>query len=120
MENGAASGDFVVTVTLPSSIVPGTFHPQIDCSDGTSTSVTLRVTQMPSGGGAQTGDGTTSTTTNTGLAVGGLVAHRGRRRRWGHRAAAAIGNRPDGRCHRPRRAAATPGSPAPRSTLDQL
>ena len=28
---------------------------------------------MPSGGGAETGDGTTSTTTNTGLAVGGLV-----------------------------------------------
>ena len=73
MENGAASGDFVVTVTLPNSIVPGTFHPRIDCSDGTSTSVTLHVTQMPSGGGAETGVGTTSTTTNTGLAVGGLV-----------------------------------------------
>jgi hypothetical protein len=75
MGNGAASGDFVVTVTLPSNIVPGTYHPEIDCSDGTSTSVTLHVTQLPSGGGAETGDGTTSTTTttNTGLAVGGLV-----------------------------------------------
>jgi len=73
MGNGAASGDFVVTVTLPSNIVPGTYHPEIDCSDGTSTSVTLHVTQLPSGGGAETGDGTTTTTTNTGLAVGGLV-----------------------------------------------
>lgn len=73
MENGAASGDFVITVTLPISIVPGTYHPQIDCSDGTSTSVTLHVTRLPRGGGAETGDGTTSTTTNTGLAVGGLA-----------------------------------------------
>ena len=73
MENGAASGDFIITVTLPTSIVPGTFHPEIDCSDGTSTSVTLHVMRLPRGGGAQTGEGTTSTTTNTGLAVGGLA-----------------------------------------------
>jgi hypothetical protein len=73
MQNGAANGDFVITVTLPATIRPGTYHPDIDCSDGTSTSVTLHVTQMPSGGGAQTGDGATSTTTNTGLAAGGIV-----------------------------------------------
>jgi hypothetical protein len=72
MQSGAASGDFVITVTLPASILPGTYHPDIDCSDGTSTNVALHVTQLPRGG-AQTGDGTTSTTTNNGLAAGGLV-----------------------------------------------
>jgi hypothetical protein len=73
MEAGSADGDFVITVTLPSGIAPGTYRPDIDCSDGTSTTATLTVSTMPAGGGAQTGDGTTSTTTNTGLATGGLV-----------------------------------------------
>ncbi len=73
MEAGSADGDFVITVTLPSGIAPGTYRPDIDCSDGTSTTATLMVSTMPAGGGAQTGDGTTSTTTNTGLATGGLV-----------------------------------------------
>ena len=73
MQPGVANGDFVITVTLPQNIQPATYHPDIDCSDGTSTSVTLHVTQMPSSGGAETGDGTTSTATNTGLAAGGLV-----------------------------------------------
>jgi len=64
---------FTVTVTLPSSTQPGTYNPDIDCSDGSSAVATLHVTAMPSGGGAQTGDGTTSTTTNTGLSAGGLA-----------------------------------------------
>lgn len=73
MQAGAASGDFVISVTLPDNIQPGTYHPSIDCSDGTSTTAMLRVTAFPAQGGAQTGDGTTSTQTNTGLAAGGLA-----------------------------------------------
>jgi hypothetical protein len=64
---------FAVTVTLPSSIRPGTYKPDIDCSDGSSAAATLHVTAMPSGGGAETGDGTTSSATNTGLSAGGLA-----------------------------------------------
>lgn len=69
-------GVFRVTVTLPGNIVPGTFHPDMDCSDGSSTTVAVRVTALPGQGGAETGDGTTSTQTDTGLgAVGfGLIA----------------------------------------------
>jgi len=74
MQAGAASGDFLITVMLPSSIQPGTYHPSIDCSDGTSATATLQVTALPAQGGAQTGDGTTSTSqTNSGLAAAGLV-----------------------------------------------
>ncbi len=73
MNAGDGDGDFAITVTLPAGIDPGVYHPDIDCSDGTSTSVRLRVTEFPAAGGAQTGDGTTSTTTNTGLSAAGLV-----------------------------------------------
>lgn len=69
----SSGGVFSVTVSLPGSIQPGTYRPDIDCSDGSSATASLRVTALPSGGGAETGDGTTSTTTNTGLAAGGLV-----------------------------------------------
>ena len=47
MEAGSADGDFVITVTLPSGIAPGTYRPDIDCSDGTSTTATLMVSTMP-------------------------------------------------------------------------
>ncbi len=63
---------FAVTVTLPPSIRPGTYKPDIDCSDGSSAAATVHVTAMPSGG-AETGDGTTSSATNTGLSAGGLA-----------------------------------------------
>ncbi len=72
MNKGSGGGVFSVTVTLPSSIRPGTYSPAIDCSDGSSTTARVRVTTMPSGG-AQTGDGTTSTATDTGLSAAGLV-----------------------------------------------
>jgi hypothetical protein len=72
--NKESSGDvFTVTVTLPSSTRPGTYNPAIDCSDGSSALATVHVTAMLSGGGAQTGDGTTSSATNTGLSAGGLA-----------------------------------------------
>jgi hypothetical protein len=73
MTKGASGDVFSVTVTLPASIRPATYNPDIDCSDGSSAVATLHVTAMPSGGGAETGDGTTSTTTDAGLSVGGLA-----------------------------------------------
>jgi hypothetical protein len=67
-------GTFSATVTLPSSIQPGTYTPDMDCSDGSSATATLKVTALPSPGvGVQTGDGTTSTRTNTGLAEIGVA-----------------------------------------------
>jgi hypothetical protein len=73
MQAGASGGDFVAAVTLPSDLAPGTYQPNIDCSDGTSATATLRVTALPAEGGAQTGEGATSTQTNTGLSAGGLA-----------------------------------------------
>jgi hypothetical protein len=73
MNKGSVGGVFTITVTLPSSIQPGTYTPDMDCSDGSSATVSLMVTELPSPGGAQTGDGTTSTQTNTGLAAAGLA-----------------------------------------------
>jgi hypothetical protein len=73
MARGAADGDFVITVTLPGTIQPGNFTPDMDCSDGSSASATLTVTALPAHGGAETGDGTTSTQTSTGLVLGGLA-----------------------------------------------
>ena len=72
-KQGSDTGVFAVTVTLPRDIQPGTYHPDIDCSDGSSASATLHVTALPAAGGVATGDGTTSTQTNNGLANVGLV-----------------------------------------------
>ena len=73
MGQGAASGDFTITVTLPGGIQPGTYTPAIDCSDGSSTTAHLTVTTVARSGGAQTGDGTTSTRTSGGLSAVGLA-----------------------------------------------
>jgi len=72
MDRESTGGVFSITVTLPGNIEPGFYHPDMDCSDGSSASTGIRVTALPGQGGAQTGDGTTSTQTNTGLATIGL------------------------------------------------
>ena len=54
------AGEFVVTVTLPTSITSGTYHPDFDCSNGFAGSTTLRVDPVPRQAPA-TGDGTTAT-----------------------------------------------------------
>jgi hypothetical protein len=72
MDKQSGDGVFSVTVTLPGNIQPGTYHPDMDCSDGSSATATVTVTALPGRGGAQTGDGTTSTQTNTSLAMIGL------------------------------------------------
>ena len=65
--------DFNITVTIPSGTRAGAYNPDIDCPGGVgSTSAVLLVTAVPSGGAA-TGDGTTSMTTNSRLALGGLI-----------------------------------------------
>ena len=43
MRPNRAAGGFAVSVTLPGSIRPGTYHPGIKCSDGTSTTARLLV-----------------------------------------------------------------------------
>ena len=65
--------NFNVTVTLPDNIRPSAYDPEIDCPGGVApANAELLVTAVPSGGAA-TGDGTTSTTTNGRLALAGLV-----------------------------------------------
>jgi hypothetical protein len=70
---GPTAGKFRVTVTLPANIAPGTHRPSIDCSNGFSGFAVVRVSPVP-GGGAVTGDGTTSTQTGTPLTEIGLGA----------------------------------------------
>jgi hypothetical protein len=70
--NNDGGGLFSVTVSLPAGLEPGHYHPDMDCSDGSSARAFLHVTGFPSGG-AQTGDGTTATETDNGLAALGLA-----------------------------------------------
>ena len=73
MTRTSDNGIFDVTVTLPHSIKPGHYRPDIDCSSGGSAPASLEVTALPGPGGAQTGDGSTSTQTNSGLTEVGLA-----------------------------------------------
>ena len=70
---GPTTGKFRATVMLPVNIAPGTYRPSIDCSNGFSGFAVVRVSPVP-GGGALTGDGTTSTQTGTPLTEIGLGA----------------------------------------------
>jgi hypothetical protein len=94
------TGEFVTTVTLPTSIVPGSYSPSIDCDPiGTSDTASLTVNPAPGpqpSGPPMTGDGSTSSVmggpfTTAGLAlltVGGLAVAAGvvrNRRRAGSR-----------------------------------
>jgi hypothetical protein len=72
MNKGAVPGDFTITVTIPGNIGSGSYHPDMDCSDGSTASADLVVAAVPRQGAA-TGDGTTSTRTNNGLAMVGLA-----------------------------------------------
>jgi hypothetical protein len=68
------TGEFAASVTLPSSIQPGTYMPSIECDNGLSVPATLVVT--PSGAPV-TGDGTTTSATGgplTDVGVGLTVA----------------------------------------------
>jgi hypothetical protein len=93
MQSTGQTDVFITTVVLPTSLSPGTYNPDIDCSNGTSASTTLQVNAVPSPA-PPTGDGTTSTATSgvltdAGLALLGVAAVLGgvvlRRRRAGSR-----------------------------------
>jgi hypothetical protein len=71
MQPGSQNDVFVATVVLPSSLAPGTYSPEITCSNGVSGSATLTVNAVP-GPAPQTGDGATSTATDTALTNVGL------------------------------------------------
>jgi MYXO-CTERM domain-containing protein len=78
MQAATHQGEFAVTVTLPTTITPGSYSPSIDCDNGVSGVAQFTVNPVP-GQGAKTGDGTTSTATDTtltgaGLGVAGLGA----------------------------------------------
>ena len=72
MQSTSQQNVFVTTVVLPTSLAPGTYNPQIECSNGVSASATLQVNAVPSPA-PPTGDGATSTTTNGWLTDIGLA-----------------------------------------------
>jgi hypothetical protein len=45
--SGTRTGEFIVRVKLPATIVPGTYRPTIDCSNGNSATVTVQVIPLP-------------------------------------------------------------------------
>jgi hypothetical protein len=71
MQASGQSNMFETTVVLPTTIAPGTYNPDIDCSNGVSAAGTLTVNAVP-GPAPATGDGTTSTATNAALTDVGL------------------------------------------------
>jgi hypothetical protein len=93
MQAGSQADMFVATVVLPSSLAPGTYSPEITCSNGVSATATFTVKAVP-GPAPATGDGTTSTATNTELTnvgfgllgAGALAGCVVLRRRWSGRA----------------------------------
>jgi hypothetical protein len=55
MRPNTAAGDFTASVILPGSIRPGTYHPRIECSDGTSATARLLVPAFAAAGGTSAG-----------------------------------------------------------------
>lgn len=71
MQQASQPNQFVVTVTMPQSIGPGSFSPTINCNNGVTQTVTMEVSAVP-GSAPATGDGSTSTVTDGKLTVAGL------------------------------------------------
>ena len=72
MQASTHTNEFVATVVLPTDIKPGTYQPDIDCSNGVTASAALKVQAAP-GVAPATGDGTTATATDDGLTAVGLA-----------------------------------------------
>jgi hypothetical protein len=76
MQASTHTNEFVATVVLPTNIKPGTYQPDIDCSNGVTASAAFTVKAVP-GLAPATGDGTTATSTDgrlTGIGVALLGA----------------------------------------------
>ncbi len=72
MQASTHTNEFVTTVVLPATIKPGTYQPDIDCSNGVTASAAFTVKAVP-GVAPATGDGTTATATNDRLTAIGLA-----------------------------------------------
>ena len=72
MQASTHTNEFVATVVLPTDIKPGTYQPDIDCSNGVTASAALKVQAVP-GVAPATGDGTTATATDDRLTTVGLA-----------------------------------------------
>jgi hypothetical protein len=74
MQASTHAGEFVTTVTLPTSIAAGAYSPSIDCSNGVSGTASLVVNPVPGTptGAPVTGDGATSTATDGLLTAVGI------------------------------------------------
>jgi len=72
MQQGSQSNQFQTTVNLPQTIAPGNYSPSVNCNNGVTQTVNIVINAVP-GQAPQTGDGSTSTATDSALTVAGLV-----------------------------------------------
>jgi hypothetical protein len=82
MRPNTAAGDFTASVVLPGSIRPGTYHPRIECSDGTSATARLLVPAFAAAGGTPAAWLTAGGLILIGMATtaGGIALRRRKRR----------------------------------------
>jgi hypothetical protein len=71
MQASTHANEFVATVVLPADIKPGSYEPDIDCSNGVTASAAFTVQAVP-GVAPATGDGTTATAADDRLTAIGL------------------------------------------------
>jgi hypothetical protein len=84
MRPNPAAGDFTVSVSLPGGIRPGTYHPSLKCSDGTSTTARLLVPAVGPASGTAGGTWLTAgglSLIGVGAATGGMALRRRKRGR---------------------------------------
>ncbi len=80
MNAAPREGDFVVAVRLPSGVRPGSYHPRIECSDGTAATIALQVESAAAAAAARAAaaseraaDGVVASPVSAGLAAVGVA-----------------------------------------------